>query len=171
MFKTSVKGFKKSDVNNYIITMHREFADEKEALLDELDTVRTALLDAKILLLSKDALIDVLNDKIREGEALLEENERLKAENKKLTDESAELTTKISLLTICAEKAEQKAAEAEAKLRDIQETLFQPEERSRESKPKVESKVHFNIPDTTPPASGSKKDRNSILSKFKKVFT
>ncbi|MBR5447283.1 MAG: hypothetical protein IKV40_02550, partial [Clostridia bacterium] len=99
MFKTSVRGFKKSDVNNYIIAMHSEFADKKEALEEELAHNREELRMATVHLYIKDEMIRDLNAEIAALSSLSDENEKLTRENKKLTSEAALLQDKINSLT------------------------------------------------------------------------
>lgn len=119
MFKTSVKGFNKSDVNNYIIEMHREFAEEKESLEEELSRKRDGLRKAVEDLSARDDMIHDLNSRIdalsavsaenerlksdvarleNQGASLTEENEALKAENKRLASENANLSSETEQL-------------------------------------------------------------------------
>ena len=169
MFKTSVKGFKKSDVNNYIIQMHREFAEEKEAHEEELSRIRAEHQKAVDSLGEKDALIDELNKRIGEAEALADENNRLSAENEMLADKVSALTAELSRVSIKAEIAEESLTEITAELNAATDTVSRPEA-VREHKQKNEVAGHFNIPDAATTVSNNKKGRNSILSKLKKVF-
>lgn len=122
MFRTSLKGFKKSEVNNYIITMHREFAEEKEALEEELSSKNSALQDAVELLSEKDTIINKLNVRLSDIPSLTEKNEKLTDENKRLNEQITylnsrieELTGEVSRLTLRAESAEKFANELQLK--------------------------------------------------------
>ncbi|MBQ6788631.1 MAG: hypothetical protein IJO81_00415 [Clostridia bacterium] len=170
MFKTSVKGFKKSDVNNYIIQMHREFAEEKEAHDEELSLIRTEKQKAQDALSEKDALIDELNKKICEAESVICENKKLSAENERLSDEVAALTAELSCVSLRAEIAEGKIPEIKGKLDEATDTVAKLESALSERKPACEANVCFNVPDSSKTSSENKKGRNSILSKFKRVF-
>lgn len=175
MFKTSVKGFKKSDVNNYIITIHREFAEEKEALEEELSRVRGELQTASDALAVKDASIDELTAQICEISALKEENEKLKAENNRLYGDVSSLlgrvnalTDEASSLTLRAEAAENTVTELKAELKTAKEAVSDIEKLLAETKAKAEVKNRVSVPSVTPPVN--EKDRNGILSRIKGIF-
>ena len=170
MFKTSVKGFKKSDVNNYIIQMHREFAEEKEALEEDLSRIRAEYRDSLDALCEKDALIGELNKRISEAEAFAEENKRLAEENKQLSDEIAALNAEFESVSSRAEIAEEKVSEIKGRLDEMTANAEKLEKSLSERKSVGETNVCFNVPDASKTPSENKKGRNSILSKFKRVF-
>ncbi len=171
MFKTSVKGFKKSDVNNYIIMIHREFAEEKEALEEELFRMRGELQTASDALAVKDALIDELTAQICEISALKEENEKLAAENNRLYGDVSSLISRVntltdeaSSLTLRAESAENTVAELKTELKTAKEAVSDIEKLLTDSK----AKNRVSAPSVTPPVN--EKDRNGILSRIKGIF-
>ncbi len=106
MFKTSVRGFKKSDVNNYIIELNRDFSDIKTAYELEITELKLKLSEAEEQL-EKSRLNE------ERLEASLKENDRLNSEN-------SSLKTSIDELTELYNNSEEEKALLESKLLTVE---------------------------------------------------
>ena len=109
MFRSSLRGFRKSDVNNYIIEIHREFADRVEELEGELHNVSAEKdrLSAELTLAAEDAKRSVeLASRAEEAERNLE---TANTENKALQEKLRILEIQLEALTQSTATAEETA--------------------------------------------------------------
>ena len=101
-FKSSLRGFKKSDVNNFIIEMNREFSEEKNSLEDTIASLKGKINSLEAELNTSKAELELLTG-VREKRASLEEDlaqksgriSSLEAELSALSEENATLKEEI----------------------------------------------------------------------------
>ncbi len=126
MFRSSLRGFKKSDVNNYIIEIHREFADRIEELEGEVHRLSTengqmsaeltSAAEAKKTAEEANARAEKAK---RELEEAARENETLKAGLSSLEEELARLKNALKEAESSAERSENAGARANELLKLI----------------------------------------------------
>ncbi len=114
LFRSAIGGFKKSDVNNYIVAQNREFDEKKADLEEEITKLKLNIkgLTDKLALAEADMFIlRARNEELSEIEAqfteLKEKDSVLEDENTTLKDKQQELESENSTL-------KEKLAEAEA---------------------------------------------------------
>ncbi len=111
MFKTSVRGFKKSDVNNYIIELNRDFSDIKANYEHEITELKLKLSEAEEQLEKSRSNEERLEASFAENSRLNSENSSLKASLDALTEsynnvEEEKVLLENKLLTAESERTE-----------------------------------------------------------------
>ena len=121
MFKTSVRGFKKSDVNNYIIELNRDFSDTKVNL-------ELQIMDLKENLNRAEQRLEESKINEKRLEATLAELETTKADNSKLQDELDSLNASLSATKEKNSELCEKLTAVEAERDDLSLQLSQKDE-------------------------------------------
>ncbi len=132
MFRGSMRGFNKADVNNYIVSQNREF-DEKKALLeDEISRLRLNCNDLQTKLSKAEGCIIDLNAELVGYESTKSELEALQHSYEELTEKRSSLQSENSALqeNVAALQAENNALQeklAAAEALTLQVTELQEE--------------------------------------------